>query len=57
MANTYTQCYFQLVFAVKNRNAMIKKSFREKYLEILLKNEIEFKDEYVFEFFDDVRWD
>ena len=33
-----------------------KKSFREEYLEILRKNEIEFKDEYVFEFFDDVRW-
>jgi putative transposase len=34
-----------------------KKSFREEYLEILRKNEIEFKDEYVFEFFDDVTWD
>jgi len=32
------------------------KSFREEYLEMLCKNEIEFKDEYVFEFFDDVRW-
>ena len=30
-----------------------KKTFREEYLEILRKNEIEFKDEYVFEFFDD----
>ena len=34
-----------------------KKSFREEYLEMLRKNEIEFKDEYVFEFFDDVRWE
>jgi putative transposase len=34
-----------------------KKSFREEYLEILRKNEVEFKDEYVFEFFDDVRWE
>ena len=34
-----------------------KKSFREEYLEMLLKNEIEFKDEYVFEFFDDVGWE
>lgn len=32
-----------------------KKSFREEYLEILKKNEIEFKDEYVFAFFDDVK--
>jgi putative transposase len=31
-----------------------KKSFREEYLEILRKNDIEFKDEYLFEFFDDV---
>jgi hypothetical protein len=31
-----------------------KKSFREEYLEILRKNEIEFRNEYVFEFFDNV---
>lgn len=30
-----------------------RKSFREEYLDILRKNEIEFKNEYVFEFFDD----
>ena len=30
-----------------------KKTFRDEYLEILSKNEIEFKDEYLFEFFDD----
>ena len=47
MANTYTQCYFQLVFAVKNIDAFIKNSW---------KNELEFKDEYVFEFFNDVMW-
>lgn len=29
-----------------------KRTFREEYMEILHKNEIEFKDEYVFEFFD-----
>jgi putative transposase len=29
-----------------------KKKFKEEYLEILRKNEIEFKDEYIFEFFD-----
>jgi putative transposase len=35
MANTYTQCYFHLVFAVKNRNALIKKEWKdelEKYI-------------------------
>ncbi len=34
-----------------------KKSFREEYLEILRKNEIEFRDEYVFDFFEDIRWE
>lgn len=29
-----------------------KKSFREEYLELLKRHEIEFKNEYVFEFFD-----
>ena len=35
MANTYTQCYFHLVFAVKNREALIKKDWKdelEKYI-------------------------
>ena len=32
--------------------------FRNEYLEMLRRNEIEFKDEYVFEFFDDIlNWD
>lgn len=31
-----------------------KQSFKEEYLAILRKNEIEFKDEYLFEFFDDI---
>jgi REP element-mobilizing transposase RayT len=35
-----------------------KESFKSEYLDLLKKNEIEFKDEYVFEFFDDVSdWD
>ena len=28
MANTYTQCYFHLVFAVKNRDALIRKEWK-----------------------------
>jgi putative transposase len=35
MANTYTRCYFHLVFAVKNRKALIKKEWKdelEKYI-------------------------
>jgi putative transposase len=35
MANTYTQCYVHLVFAVKHRDALIKKEWKndlEKYV-------------------------
>ena len=35
-----------------------KRSFREEYLEMLKKNEIEFKEEYVFSFFDGIiQWE
>lgn len=30
MANTYTQCYFHLVFAVRFRQALIQKEWREE---------------------------
>ena len=41
MANTYTQCYFHLVFAVKNRDALIKKEWKdelEKYVTGIVQN-------------------
>ena len=41
MANTYTQCYFHLVFAVKNREALIKKSWKnelEMYITGIIQN-------------------
>ncbi|MBK6930017.1 MAG: IS200/IS605 family transposase [Saprospirales bacterium] len=41
MANTYTQCYFHLVFAPKNREALIKKEWRddlEKYITGIVQN-------------------
>jgi REP element-mobilizing transposase RayT len=41
MANTYTQCYFHLVFAVKNRDALIKKSWKnelEMYITGIIQN-------------------
>jgi REP element-mobilizing transposase RayT len=41
MANTYTQCYFHLVFAVKNRNTLIKKEWKnemEKYITGIVQN-------------------
>lgn len=41
MANTYTQCYFHLVFAVKNREALIKKEWKndlEKYISGIVQN-------------------
>jgi putative transposase len=41
MANTYTKCYFHLVFAVKNRDALIKKEWKdelEKYITGIVQN-------------------
>ena len=41
MANTYTQFYSHLVFAVKNRNALIKKQWKtdlEKYITGIIQN-------------------
>ena len=41
MANTYTQCYFHLVFAVKNRDALIKKEWKaeiEMYINGIVQN-------------------
>jgi putative transposase len=41
MANTYTQCYFHLVFAVKNRNALIRKEWKgelEMYITGIVQN-------------------
>jgi len=41
MANTYTQCYFHLVFAVKNRDALIKKAWKdemEKFISGIVQN-------------------
>jgi len=41
MANTYTQCYFHLVFAPKNREALIKKEWKsdlEKYIAGIIQN-------------------
>ena len=35
-----------------------KKSFREEYIEMLIKNEIEYKEEYLFDFFENTcQWD
>ncbi len=41
MANTYTQCYFHLVFAVKNRNSLIKDAWKnqlEMYITSIVQN-------------------
>ena len=41
MANTYTQCYVHLVFAVKHREALIKKKWKdelEKYITGIVQN-------------------
>ena len=47
MANTYTQCY-----------SPKKKPFKEEYWEMLEKNNVDFNQEYLFDFFDDIyEWD
>jgi REP element-mobilizing transposase RayT len=58
-AFTYSQSQINAVVKyIMNQEAHHqKKSFRDEYLEILRKNEIEFKEEYVFEFFENARWD
>ncbi len=30
MANTYTQCYFHIVFSVKNRDALIRREWKDE---------------------------
>jgi len=42
MANTYSQCYLHLVFAVKNRESLISKSWKEsleKYISGIVQGE------------------
>jgi len=44
----------QVVRYIRNQeNHHRKKTFREEYLEMLKKNEIKYKDEYLFEFYED----
>lgn len=41
MANTYTQCYFHLVFSPKNRDALINSKWQnelEKYITTIIQN-------------------
>ncbi len=41
MANTYTQCYFHLVFSVKNRDALIRREWKdelERYITGIVQN-------------------
>ena len=62
MANTFPQIYIQTVFAVSGLLSLImpnfkeelhrRRSFRDEYLTLLKKFEIDFKEEYVFEFYD-----
>jgi putative transposase len=40
-------------YVVNQQDHHSKRSFREEYLDLLIKNEIEYKDEYLFNFFDD----
>lgn len=48
-----SQVYTVVKYIMNQEKHHHKKSFKEEYLQILKKNEVDFKEEYVFEFFDD----
>ena len=54
-AFTYSRSQIDQVIKYVNKQEEhhCKRSFREEYLEMLVKNEIEYKDEYLFDFFND----
>ncbi len=59
-AFTYSRSQFQSVarYILTQEEHHETKPFKEEYLEIPGKNNVEFKDEYVFEFFSDINgWD
>jgi REP element-mobilizing transposase RayT len=57
MGNTYIQAYFHLVFAVKNRKALIQKQWKND-LEKYITGIVQYNKEYLFLFFDDIEgWD
>ena len=49
---SYSQTDDVIKYILSQEERHRKKSFKEEYLEILEKNDIEFKEEYLFEFFD-----
>jgi len=53
----FTQMYIQLVFAVKNRETLLRKhhqkmTFREEYLDFLNEFKIDYDERFLFDFFD-----
>ena len=56
--HSHSQIDILVKYILSQQEPHKKRTFREEYLEILEKNEVQFKDEYVFEFFNDiVGWD
>ena len=56
-AFTYSHSQIDVVakYVINQEEHHRRKSFKEEYLEMLRKFEVEFKDEYIFHFFDDVQ--
>jgi putative transposase len=52
--NSHSQIGKAIKYVMNQEVHHKKKSFKEEYLEMLQKNEIQYSDEYVFEFFDDI---
>ena len=53
MANTYTQIYIHVVFAVQGRYNLLKKGNKEEYLEMLKKFNIEYDEKYLFDWIEE----
>ena len=49
MAGTFGQFYVHVIFTPKHRANVIREEFREEYLKILRRCEVDFKEEYLFE--------
>lgn len=50
--HSHSSIYNVIRYILNQQNHHRKKSFRKEYLEMLYKNEIQFKKEYLFDFFD-----
>ena len=56
MANTYTQLYIHLAFAVEHRSRLIQPVFKDEYLKILKAFNVKYEEAYLFKWFSDINY-